>query len=107
MLRSLSEKPEIAQKKNLYKVGYSIGDITERIKNASVEPTYLMSDVQPVLAVRCFNLNVETLEATIHEFFREVNVVFEVRDNLGTIYHPREWFVAPLEIIQEANPADS
>jgi hypothetical protein len=102
VLRSLSNKPEIAQKKNLYKVGYSVGDITERIKNAPKEPTYLLSDVQPVLAVRCFNLNVENLETTIHEFFREVNVVLEVKDDVGVIYHPREWFVAPLEIIQEA-----
>ena len=102
VLRSLSNKPEIAQKKNLFKVGYSVGDITERIKNAPKEPTYLLSDVQPVLAVRCFNLNVENLETTIHEFFREVNVVLEVKDDLGAIYHPREWFIAPLEIIQEA-----
>lgn len=102
VLRSLSNKPEIAQKLNLFKVGYSIGDVTERIKNAPKEPTYLMSAVQPVLAVRCFNLNVENLETTIHEFFREVNVVLEVKDDLGAIYHPREWFIAPLEIIQEA-----
>jgi hypothetical protein len=102
VLRSLSNKPEIAQKLNLYKVGYSVGDITERIKNAPKEPTYLISAVQPVLAVRCFNLNVENLETSIHEFFEEVNVVLEVKDDLGAIYHPREWFIAPLEIIQEA-----
>ena len=102
VLSSLSSNPQIRSQKNLYKVGCCSGDVTERIKNAINEPTYLMSEVKIELAVRCFNLNVRTLESTIHQFFRDVNVNFEVYDKEGNIHHPREWFVAPLEIIQEA-----
>ena len=60
-----------------------------------------MSDVKVELAVRCFNLNVRALEGTIHQFFNKVNVNFEVYDKEGNKHYPREWFIAPLEIIQE------
>ena len=101
VLSSLSSNPQIRSKKNLYKVGCCSGDVTERIKNAINEPTYLMSDVKVELAVRCFNLNVRALEGTIHQFFNKVNVNFEVYDKEGNKHYPREWFIAPLEIIQE------
>lgn len=101
VLSSLSPNPQIRRIKNLYKVGYCSGDITDRIKNAKNEPTYLMSDVHVELAVRCFNLNVPNLESTIHSFFKDVNCSFEVYDDQGNKHYPREWFVAPLEIIEE------
>ena len=102
VLSSLSSDPQVRTKKNLYKVGCCSGDVTERIKNASNEPTYLMSDVKVELAVRCFNLNVRALEGTIHQFFGNVNVSFEVYDRDGKKHYPREWFVAPLDVIREA-----
>jgi len=101
VLSSLSSNPHIRAKKNLYKVGCCRGDVTERIKNAINEPTYLMSDVKVELAVRCFNLNVRALEGTIHQFFGKVNVNFEVYDQDGNKHYPREWFIAPLDIIQQ------
>lgn len=101
VLSSLSSNPQIRAKKNLYKVGCCSGDVTERVKNAVNEPTYLMSEVKVELAVRCFNLNVRALESTIHQFFGRVNVNFEVYDRDGNKHYPREWFVAPLEVIQE------
>ena len=61
-----------------------------------------MSEVKVELAVRCFNLNVRALESTIHQFFGKVNVNFEVYDREGNNHYPREWFIAPLEVIQEA-----
>ena len=102
VLSSLSSNPHIRVKKNLYKVGCCSGDVTERIKNAVNEPTYLMSEVKVELVVRCFNLNVRVLEGTIHHFFGKVNVNFEVYDREGHKHYPREWFIAPLEVIQEA-----
>jgi len=100
-LSSLSANPQIKLMKDLYKIGYCSGDITERIKNAVNEPTYLMSDVRVELAVRCYNLNVANLENTIHSFFNEVNVEFEVYDKDGNKHYPREWFIAPLSVIEE------
>lgn len=104
VLRSLSRAPQIRSIRNLYKIGYCSGDVTTRIKNAVHEPTYLMNDVEVVLTVRCYNLDVPYLEASIHSFFSNVNVCFEVRDNEGIMHYPKEWFTVPLNIIDEAIP---
>ena len=102
VLRSLSRSPEIASKQNLFKVGYSSGDVTVRVTNAIKEPTYLMSDVDIVLIVRCFNIDVKAFETYIHDFFSNVNLAFEIVDHEGIRHYPREWFVAPLPVIEEA-----
>lgn len=104
VLRSLSRAPQIRSIRNLYKIGYCSGDVTTRIKNAIHEPTYLMNDVKMVLTVRCYNLDVPYLEASIHSFFSNVNVYFEVRDDEGIMHYPKEWFTVPLNIIEEAIP---
>lgn len=104
VLRSLSHAPQIRSIRNLYKIGYCSGDVTTRIKNAVHEPTYLMNDVEVVLTVRCYNLDVPYLEASIHSFFSNVNVYFEVRDDEGIMHYPKEWFTVPLNIIEEAIP---
>lgn len=104
VLRSLSRAPQIRSIRNLYKIGYCSGDVTTRIKNAVHEPTYLMNDVEVVLTIRCYNLDVPYLEASIHSFFSNVNVYFEVRDDEGIIHYPKEWFTVPLNIIEEAIP---
>lgn len=102
VLRSLSRAPQIRSIRNLYKIGYCSSDVTTRIKNAVHEPTYLMNDVEVVLTVRCYNLDVPYLEASIHSFFSNVNVYFEVRDDEGIMHYPKEWFTVPLNIIEEA-----
>lgn len=104
VLRSLSRAPQIRSIRNLYKIGYCSGDVTTRIKSAVHEPTYLMNDVEVVLTVRCYNLDVPYLEASIHSFFSNVNVYFEVRDDEGIMHYPKEWFTVPLNIIEEAIP---
>ena len=104
VLRSLSRAPQIRSIRNLYKIGYCSGDVTTRIKNAVHEPTYLMNDVEVVLTVRCYNLDVPYLEASIHSFFSNVNVYFEVRDDEGIMHYPKEWFTVPLNIIEETIP---
>lgn len=57
-----------------------------------------------MLTVRCYNLDVPYLEASIHSFFSNVNVYFEVRDDEGIMHYPKEWFTVPLNIIEEAIP---
>ena len=102
VLRSLSRDPQIRKMKNLYKIGRCGGAVTTRIQNAVNEPTYLMSDVEIVLTVRCYNLSVENFEASIHQFFGECNVQFQIQGLDGQVHYPREWFVAPLNVIEEA-----
>jgi hypothetical protein len=101
-LRSLSRNPKIRQIPNLYKIGYCSGDITSRIQNAAKESTYLMSDVEIILTVRCYNINVQNLEANIHRFFRSANLQLKISDNQGISHNPREWFIVPLSIVEDA-----
>jgi hypothetical protein len=102
VLRSLSRNPKIRQMRNLYKIGYCSGNVTSRIQNAAKEPTYLMSDVEVILTVRCYNLDVPYLEANIHQFFSGANLQLEIKDNRGILHYPREWFVVPISVVEEA-----
>lgn len=102
VLRSLSRNPKIRQMRNLYKIGYCSGDVTTRIQNATKEPTYLMSDVEVILTARCYNLDVPYLEANIHRFFSGTNLQLEIRDSQGVLHYPREWFIVPLSVVEEA-----
>jgi hypothetical protein len=102
VLRSLSRTAKIRQMRHLYKIGYCSGDVTNRIKNTVNEPTYLMSDVEVVLTARCYNLDVSCLESNIHRFFGGCNILFEIRDDQGALHYPREWFVVPLSVIEDA-----
>lgn len=102
VLSSLSTNPQIANTPDLYKIGCCSGAVSDRIKNAANEPTYLLSDVKIILTARCYNINVFQLEGAIHDFFSKSNISFEVIDKDGNIHHPKEWFIAPLSIIEEA-----
>lgn len=102
VLRSLSRDPRIRAINNLYKIGFCRGLIEDRIKNAQAEPTYLMGEVHVVLSAKCYNLKTRALENKLHAFFSEANIDIEVIDNHGKAHHPREWFIAPLEIIEQA-----
>jgi hypothetical protein len=73
----------------------------ERIKNASQEPSYLMAPVKIMAVVKCFNMNPQKLELLLHKFFGSACLNIDVFDNKGKCYRPREWFIAPLDIIQQ------
>lgn len=100
--KSLSQNTEIKTIANLYKIGFSRTPIEERIKNASKEPTYLMADVRIVMAYQCFNLNPQKLEKLLHQFFGRFCLNIDVFDQEGNRHTPREWFIAPLYVIEEA-----
>lgn len=102
ILKSKSEKREIKEIQNLFKIGYSKIAVEERIKNANQEPTYLMADVRIVMAYRCYNLNPQKLEQLLHNFFGSSCLNIDVFDNDGNRHTPREWFIAPLNIIEQA-----
>jgi hypothetical protein len=102
VLRSLSNNPEIQKISNLYKIGYSNIPVDERIKNAQQEPTYLMAPVKKVSVTTCYNLNPQKLEQLIHNFFGSVCLNFDIFDKNGIRHTPREWFIAPLNVIEES-----
>ncbi len=102
ILKSKSEKQEIKEIQHLYKLGYSKIAVEERIKNANQEPTYLMADVRIVMAYKCYNMNPQKMEQLLHNFFGSYCLNIDVFDSTGNRHTPREWFIAPLNIIEQA-----
>ncbi|WP_319589270.1 GIY-YIG nuclease family protein [uncultured Draconibacterium sp.] len=102
VLKSKSSDSRITAIKDLYKIGYSKTDVTERIKNAEKEPTYLMAPVEYIAGWKCFNMNTQKFEQLIHNFFGNSCLEVDVFDDNGKRYTPREWFIAPLETIEQA-----
>lgn len=102
VLRSLSQVPAIADTKNLFKIGYSTVPVPERIKNAAEEPTYLMAPVKVISVFECYNLNPQKFELLLHTFFGKACLNVDVYDKQGKRFSPREWFIAPLHIIEAA-----
>jgi hypothetical protein len=102
VLKSLSSNPQIASIDNLFKIGYSKIAVEDRIKNASKEPTYLMADVEYIAGWKCYNMNTQKFEQLIHNFFGSSCLNIDVFDDKGKRYTPREWFIAPYEVIEQA-----
>ncbi|WDF54347.1 GIY-YIG nuclease family protein [Mucilaginibacter sp. KACC 22063] len=102
ILQSLSKDPEIRSINNLYKIGFSTGSVEDRIKNAVNEPTYLMASVAIVSAFKCYNMNTQKLELLLHTFFGNSCLSVDIYDREGKRFSPREWFIAPLEVIEQA-----
>ena len=100
--KSLSDKPEIKDIRDLYKIGFSSGSVEDRVKNASQDPTFLMADAKIVSAFQCYNMNSRKLEDLLHTFFGDSCLNIDVYDNEGKRHMPREWFIAPLNVINEA-----
>lgn len=102
VLESKSTDERISTMQNLYKIGYSKVDVEERIKNAEKEPTYLMAPVRIKGAWQCFNMNPQKLELLLHSFFGNSCLEVDVFDEKGRRHTPREWFIAPFEVIEQA-----
>lgn len=102
VLSSLSSDPEIQATQDLYKIGFSRTPVEDRIKNAENEPTYLMAAVHTVTIFQCYNMNPQKLEKLLHTFFGSACLNIDIFDKNGQRHTPREWFVAPLNIIEDA-----
>lgn len=101
ILKSKTKDKKIKSIPNLYKIGFSTTPVEERIKNAEHEPTYLMSKVVIVETYKCYNINVNKFESLLHNFFAESCLDIEVFDKNKNVHKPREWFIAPLYIIEQ------
>lgn len=97
VLSSLSEEPEIASIKNLYKIGFTTTPLEARIANAKNEPTYLCADVKVVATWRVYNVKSSTFEALLHKLFDSVQLQITIDGK-----KPKEWFVVPFPIIEQA-----
>lgn len=102
ILKSLSKNAEIQNFQHLYKVGFSTTAVKKRIANAENEPTYLMSPVSIVAEYEAYTMNTQKFEKRLHVFLSEVCLDLEVADSKGRMHKPREWFIAPIEVINRA-----
>ena len=102
VLKSKSTDQKISEIKNLYKIGFSSTSVDDRIKNAKKEATYLYADVKKVATYSCYNRNADKLENLLHRFFASACLDIEFKNDKGQRINPREWFVVPFEVIEEA-----
>lgn len=102
ILKSKNSDNQIRDINNLYKIGYSTTKVDERLKNAKNEPTYLMAEVEQIAIYKCLNMNTSKLEQILHQFFAKSCLNIKVIGNNGKLHTPREWFIAPLEVIKQA-----
>jgi hypothetical protein len=103
VLRSKSDHPIIKENRELlHKIGVTGGSIEARIANAKHDPTYLMDEVEVVASYKLSNINRIKLEHIIHKFFASARFSVAIKDRFGKSIKPREWYLVPLFIIDEA-----
>lgn len=102
VLRSQSDNPFITEHRSvIHKIGVTGGDVKTRVANAKKDPTYLLADVEVVETFKLVNINRTKLEALLHKFFNNARLDLELKDRFGIAVQPREWFLVPLEVIEE------
>jgi hypothetical protein len=103
VLQSKSDDPYVAEHRNvLHKIGVTGGDVARRLANARLDPTFLMADVEVVATYELFNINRTRLENLIHRVFGPARLDVEIKDRFGQPIVPREWFLVPLFVVDEA-----
>lgn len=103
VLRSKSDHPVVAANRDvLHKIGVTSSEITRRLANAKLDPTFLMADVEVVATYELFNVNRARLENLIHRIFGSARLDIEIKDRFGQPVVPREWFLVPRFVIDEA-----
>jgi len=93
---------QLANIKDLYKIGFATHSVDERIKNAKNEATYLFAEVQKVATYKVYNRNADKLESLLHRFFANACLDIDLFNEKGQRLNPREWFVVPFEVIEES-----
>ena len=105
VVKSLSDVPEIARLDGqLFKIGFTTGSFEDRIRAAKDDPTFLFAPVHPVRTYDAIDLNTSKFETLLHRFFGEVKLDIEIMDRFNKPFKPKEWFVLPLEVIEQAIP---
>jgi T5orf172 domain len=103
VLRSKSEHPFVAQNRTvMHKIGVTGGDVKSRVANARKDPTYLLADVEIVATYKLANVSRKALEGLLHKLFGAARLDLELKDRFGSQVEPREWFLVPLAVIDEA-----
>ncbi len=103
VLRSLSDHPYVDEHRALiHKIGVTGGKVETRIANAAHEATYLLAEVEVIATYKLTNINRAKLEAIFHRIFAPAQLDLTIADRFGHKVRPREWFLVPLHVIDEA-----
>jgi len=103
VLRSKSQNPFVAEHRELiHKIGVTGGKVEARIANAEHDATYLLAEVEVVATYKLAGINRTKLEALLHRVFAPAQLDLEIKDRFGHPVKPREWFLVPLSVIDEA-----
>lgn len=102
VLRSKSAHPYVEEHRQLiHKIGVTGQPVASRIANARNDPTFLLADVDVVAEYRLYNINRTKLEGLIHRALGPARLDLSAGDRFGKMVQPREWFLVPLDAINE------
>ena len=103
VLRSQSSHPFVAEHRELiHKIGVTGGKVESRIANAAHDATYLLAEVEVVASYKLAGVNRTKLEGIFHRIFAPAQLDLTIQDRFGHPVRPREWFLVPLHVIDEA-----
>ena len=103
VLRSHSNHPFVAEHRELiHKIGVTGGKVETRIAGADKDATYLLADVEVVATYKLHNINRIRMENLFHRIFSSAQIELAIPDRFGNPVKPKEWFLVPLHVIDEA-----
>lgn len=104
VVRSKSGLPIVAANRDvLHKIGVTGREnVAARFANARNDPTFLLADVEIIATYDLYNINRVKLENLIHRVFDPARLDIEIKDRFGKPVVPREWFLVPLFVVDEA-----
>jgi hypothetical protein len=103
VLRSQSMHPYVTEHRELiHKIGVTGGKVETRISGAEKESTYLLAAVEVIATYKLHNINRVKMENLFHRIFSGAQIDISIDDRFGNPVKPREWFLVPLQVIDEA-----
>ncbi|CAB3802704.1 hypothetical protein LMG28614_05677 [Paraburkholderia ultramafica] len=102
VLRSESEHPFVKEHRELiHKIGVTGGKVEARIAGADKDATYLLANVEVVAEYKLHNINRSKMENLFHRLFGAAQIDLTIKDRFGHPVKPKEWFLVPLQVIDE------
>lgn len=103
VLQSQSDHPYVAKHRELiHKIGVTGMKVETRIAGAKDQATYLLAGVTIVATYKLSHINRSKLEKLFHKIFAPAHLDLTIEDRFGKPVKPREWFLVPLQAIDEA-----
>ena len=103
VLQSQSDHPYVTQHRELiHKIGVTGMKVETRIAGAKDDATYLLAGVTIVATYKLAHINRTKLENLFHKIFAPAQLDLTIEDRFGKPVRPREWFLVPLQAIDEA-----